>query len=91
MATLPDLESAEQAYERGWNEAVTCAMATLLKSHSNAPGWVRGSLWEAVLAQTAYQLASLTSNSALFQTRCDQGSLQRLDLIRSQHRFPSVE
>ena len=22
MALLPDLESAEQAYERGWNEAI---------------------------------------------------------------------
>lgn len=89
MALLPDLESAEQAYERGWNEAVTCAMATLLKSHSDAPGWVRGSLWEKVLAGAVYQLAPLTNNPALYQTRCDQESLQRLDLIRSQHRFLS--
>ena len=59
MALLPDLESAEQAYERGWNEAIKAAVTAIDRHDKTDRGWVNNSLWDILTRETARRVERL--------------------------------
>ena len=59
MAILPDLESAEQAYERGWNEAIKAAVTAIDMHDKTDRGWVNNSLWDILTRETARRVERL--------------------------------
>lgn len=64
MALLPDLESAEQAYERGWNDAIAAAVAEIDRHDKTDRGWVNNSLWDILTRETAGRVKRLIKQAA---------------------------